>query len=81
MGVGNTAYAGGDYALAAATYRRVLDRHPGFASALNNLAQTLDKMGDPAAGERYAREAVAAGGADRGIYMETLREIHDHMKQ
>jgi len=81
MGVGNSAYAGGDYALAAATYRRVLDRHPGFAPALNNLAQTLVRMGDLAAGERYAREAVAAGGADGGIYMETLREIRDHMKQ
>jgi len=80
MGVGNTAYAGGDYALAAATYHRVLDGHPGFAPALNNLAQTLAKMGDLAAGERYAQEAVAAGGADGGIYMETLQEIRDHMK-
>jgi tetratricopeptide (TPR) repeat protein len=81
MGVGNTAYAGGDYTLAAATYRRVLERHPGFAPALNNLAQTLARMGDSAAGEHYAREAVAAGGADSAIYMETLREIRDHMKR
>jgi tetratricopeptide (TPR) repeat protein len=81
MGVGNSAYAGGDYPAAEAAYRRVLERHPGFAPALNNLAQTLAKMGDPAAGERYAREAVAAGGARRDLYMETLREIRDHMKQ
>ena len=81
MGVGDTAYAGGDYAAAEAAFRRVLERHPGFAPALNNLAQTLAKMGDLAAGERYAREAVAVGGADVTIYTETLREIRDHMKQ
>lgn len=81
MGVGNSAYAGGDYPAAEAAFRRVLEGHPGFAPALNNLAQTLARMGDPATGERYAREAVAAGGANNGIYVETLREIRDHMKQ
>jgi tetratricopeptide (TPR) repeat protein len=81
MGVGNSAYGRGDYVTAAAVYRRVLERHPGFAPALNNLAQTLARMGDWAAGERYAREAVAAGGAQRRVYSETLREIRDHMGQ
>ena len=81
MGVGNTAYAGGDYPAAEAAYRRVLERHPGFAPALNNLAQTLIRMGNLAASEHYAREAVAAGGADSEVYRETLREIRDHMKQ
>lgn len=81
MGVGNSAYAGGDYAAAAAAYRRLLERHPGFAPAMNNLAQTLAKMGDLAAGERYAREAVAAGGAQSEVYTETLREIRNHMRR
>jgi tetratricopeptide (TPR) repeat protein len=81
MGVGNSAYGRGDYAAAAAAYRRLLERHPRFAPALNNLAQTLARMGDLAAGERYAREAVAAGGAQRPVYSETLREIRDHMGQ
>ncbi|MEJ2564367.1 MAG: PA2778 family cysteine peptidase [Gammaproteobacteria bacterium] len=81
MGVGNSAYANGDYAAAATAYRRLLKRHPGFAPALNNLAQTLADMGELAAGERYAEEAVAAGGARREIYMETLREIRNHMEQ
>ena len=81
MGVGNSAYAGGDYAAAATAYRRLLTRHPGFAPALNNLAQTLAKMGKTAAGEHYAEEAVAAGGAQQEIYLETLREIRNHMEQ
>ena len=81
MGVGNSAYAGGDYTAAAAAFRRVLERHPDFAPAMNNLAQTLVKLGDPAAGERYARAAVAAGGAQHPVYVETLREIRDHMGQ
>lgn len=81
MGVGNSAYAGGDYAAAAAAYRRILKREPDFAPALNNLAQTLDKMGNAAAGEEYARKAVAAGGAQKEIYMETLREIRNHIGQ
>ena len=81
MGVGNSAYAGGDYAAAAAAFRRVLDDHPGFAPALNNLALTLSRLGDPVAGEQYAREAVAAGGAHSEVYVETLREIRDHMGQ
>jgi len=81
MGVGNTAYASGDYTAAAVAFRRVLTQHPEFAPALNNLAQTLTKLGDPAAGERYAREAVAGGGARKPVYMETLREIRDHMGQ
>ena len=81
MGVGNSAYAGGDYAAAAAAFHRVLEQHPGFAPAMNNLAQTLAKLGDPVAGERYAREAVAAGGDQRPVYLETLREIRDHIGQ
>lgn len=81
MGVGNSAYAGGDYAAAVTAYRRVLKYQSGFAPALNNLAQALAKMGDLAAGERYAREAVAAGGAHSDVYTETLREIRDHTEQ
>ena len=81
MGVGNSAYAGGDYAAAVVAYRRILNREPDFAPALNNLAQTLDKMGNAKAGEAYARKAVAAGGAQKDIYMETLREIRNHIGQ
>jgi tetratricopeptide (TPR) repeat protein len=81
MGVGNSAYAEGDYAAAAAAYRKLLQHHPDFAPAMNNLAQTLARLGDWAAGERYARAALAAGGAQHRVYEETLREIRDHKGQ
>ena len=81
MGVGNSAYAGGDYPVAEAAYRRILKSEPDFAPALNNLAETLDKMGNAKAGEVYASKAVTAGGAQKEIYLETLREIRDHIGQ
>lgn len=81
MGLGNSAYGRGDYSAAAAAYRRLLTRHPGFAPALNNLAQTLAMMGDFTAGEHYAEEAIAAGGVQHNTYAETLREIRDHIGQ
>jgi tetratricopeptide (TPR) repeat protein len=81
MGLGNSAYGGGDYAAAAEAYRRLLARHPAFAPALNNLAQVMAKSGDFAAGERYAEEAVAAGGAQSKTYAETLQAIRDHIRQ
>ena len=81
MGLGNSAYGRGDYAEAAEIYRRLLTQHPGFAPALNNLAQTMAKMGDFTAGERYAEEAIAAGGVQNKVYAETLQEIRDHIGQ
>jgi len=81
MGLGNSAYGRGDYAEAAEIYRRLLTQYPGFAPALNNLAQTMAKMGDFTAGERYAEEAIAAGGVQNKVYAETLREIRDHIGQ
>jgi len=79
MGLGNSEYNRGDYAAAAETFRRLLASHPGFAPALNNLALSLAQSGDLAAAEHYAAEAVAAGGAQREVYAETLREIHARM--
>lgn len=79
MGVGNSEYGLGDYAAAAAAYLRLLQRHPGFAPALNNLAQSLTESGDLTAAERYAEQALAAGGAQSKIYAETLREIRGRM--
>ena len=80
MGLGNSEYGRGDFAAAAAAYRRLLARRPGFAPALNNLAQTLAESGDLAAAERYAREALAAGGQNK-VYAETLQAIRSRMER
>jgi Flp pilus assembly protein TadD len=79
MGVGNSAFAEGDFVAAATAYRRLLTLHPDFAPAMNNLALSLAKQGDWSAGEHYARAAVAAGGAQRQTYQETLQQIRDHI--
>jgi tetratricopeptide (TPR) repeat protein len=81
MGLGNSQYSGGDYAAAAAVFRRVLAQHPGFAPALNNLAQSLAASGEYAAAERYAEEAMAVGGSHDKVYAETLQEIRSRMKR
>jgi tetratricopeptide (TPR) repeat protein len=80
MGVGNSEYGRGDYAAAAAAYLRLLQRHPGFAPALNNLAQSLAASGDLKAAERYAEQALAVGGMQSKIYAETLQEIRGRMR-
>ncbi len=81
MGLGNSEYGRGDYAAAAAVFRRVLARHPGFAPALNNLALTLAASGEFAAAEHYAEEAMAAAGPRDKVYAETLREIRSRIKR
>jgi hypothetical protein len=80
MGLGNSEYERGEYAAAAAAYRKLLARHSGFAPALNNLAQALARMGDLASAEHYAKEAIAIGGAESKIYADTLQDIHRRME-
>jgi tetratricopeptide (TPR) repeat protein len=80
MGLGNSEYGRGEYAAAAEAYRKLLARYSGFAPALNNLAQALAQMGDLAAAEHYAKEAIAIGGAERKIYADTWQDIHRRME-
>lgn len=78
MGLGNSLYALKDYGAAAAAYRSLLARRPAYAPALNNLAESLAAAGDLTAAERYAREAVTAGGGE-AVYETTLREIRSRL--
>jgi hypothetical protein len=80
MGLGNSLYALKDYGAAADAYRGLLTRRPAYAPALNNLAESLAAAGDLTAAERYAREAVKAGGGE-AVYETTLQEIHNRLSQ
>src|SRR3569623_1976961 len=73
FGLGNGLYAQGDYSAAAAAYRQVLSLAPGYAPALNNLAQTLADQGALTEAAAYASAALAA--EDTPAYRETLRAI------
>jgi len=61
-------------ALAEAAYRQALALDPGSGDALNNLAWLLLEQDDgrAAEAEALARRALAAGGADRHLPLDTL---------
>lgn len=75
MGLGNLAYREGDRALAATAYATVLEHHPDFAAAHNNLAQVLFEQGELTAAETHARSAVTLGGSFAPTYQRTLDRI------
>lgn len=78
LGLGNSRYAQGDYAAAAAAYRQALEVSPGFGPALNNLAQALAQQGELLEAERYAAAAVAAD-QGRAAYLDTLEDIRSRL--
>ncbi|MBE0596021.1 MAG: tetratricopeptide repeat protein, partial [Desulfuromonadales bacterium] len=59
---------------AAADYRRALERDPGEAAAMNNLAWVLLQSGRGGEGEGWARRAVAAR-PEEPAFWDTLAEI------
>ncbi len=61
VGLGNSLYAAGDKAAAAAAFQRAASDHPGSAPALINLSATLLEMGDAAAAVIAARQAMDLG--------------------
>ena len=75
LGLGNAKYAQRDLAGAAAVYRRVTQRHPGFADAWNNLAQALIELDARDEALAAARRAVAIGGPRLDTYRQTLEHI------
>lgn len=75
MGLGNTAYAAGDFAQAEAAYRQVTRDHPEAADAWNNLATVLHRTGRTGEALAAARRAIALGGARLPHYERTLRTI------
>jgi tetratricopeptide (TPR) repeat protein len=75
LGVGNARYALRDLAGAAAAYRRVTQKQPGFADAWNNLAQASFELGARDEALAAARRAVAIGGPRLDTYRETLEHV------
>jgi hypothetical protein len=75
MGLGNTAYAAGDFAQAETAYRQVTRDHPEAADAWNNLATVLHRTGRTEEAMAAARRAIALGGARLPHYERTLRTI------
>jgi Tfp pilus assembly protein PilF len=74
--LGNAEASRGEAALAEAAYRRALELAPANADALNNLAWLL--LGQPkllAEAEDLARRAVAAGGPDPHLALDTLGRV------
>ncbi len=75
LGLGNTAYAQGDFGSAERAFRRATVDHPQSAAAHNNLAQTLAEL------ERYdealaeARTAVGLGGPLADAATRTLHAV------
>jgi tetratricopeptide (TPR) repeat protein len=77
MGLGNIAYARGDFAGAAAAFRAATLRHPDAAAAYNNLADTLARQKNYSAALAAAQKAVALGGPNSAVFAQTLREIEE----
>jgi len=75
LGDGNTAYAAGDRAAAAAAYRRATEDHPDSAAAFNNLATVLGELGQFEPARHAAESAIALGGPWRTAAEATLRTI------
>jgi len=55
---GRVAYAQGDYLTAADRYRKAIEANPSDADALNNLAQVLARMGNPADALPFFERAI-----------------------
>jgi len=74
--LGNAEAGRGEAALAEAAYRRALELDPAHADALNNLAWLLLEQGDRLAeAEEVARRAVATGGPDPYLALDTLGRV------
>ena len=75
LGLGNTAYAAGDKAGAAAAFQRASDKHPDSGAAANNLAVALMELGQLKAARAAAERALALGEPWRAAAVDTLASI------
>jgi len=75
MGVSNSYYALGKLEQAAITLNTLIQQHPEFAPAYNNLAQIYLDRGQLAEAEKQAQHAVKLGGKYQQTYEQTLQEI------
>ena len=75
LGLGNTAYAGGDVESAERAFRKAVLIHPGSAAAHNNLAQALADLKRFEEALAEARIAVDLGGPHEEISIRTLNAL------
>lgn len=75
LGLGNTAYAEGDFETAERAFRRAVVSHPQSAAAHNNLAQTLAELGRYEEALAEARVAVSLGGPLEDAATRTLHGV------
>lgn len=75
MGLGNSAYAAGDRAAAAAAFRSAASAHPEHGAAFNNLAVVLGELGQVDEARTAAQTAIGLGGPWRDEAQATLRTL------
>ncbi len=75
MGYANLLAASGAHSAARDQFSALLTQYPDYAPAHNNLASTLQALGDHAHALAHARFAVALGGEYRESYRATLLAI------
>jgi tetratricopeptide (TPR) repeat protein len=78
VGLGNTAYALGNFTEAAIALRSAIALRPDSAIAHNNLADTLLQQNDAATALTHARRAVELGGGEPA-FARTLHDIEAHI--
>lgn len=81
LGLGNSAYAAGDRAAAAAAYQQASVLHPDSGPAFNNLAVTLMELGRLQEARVAAERALAIGGPWRAAALDTLTSIERAQKK
>jgi len=80
MGLGNCRYAFGDLLGAHKAFSRATTVHPSSGAAFNNLAHVLAEQGRYREAIQMATRAVALGGPNKALYLQTLQEIRAAVK-
>ncbi len=75
LGLGNSAYAGGDRTAAAEAFRSATIAHPDNGAAFNNLAVVLGELGQLDEARAAAQTAINLGGPWRDEAQSTLRSL------
>lgn len=75
LGVGNSAYAGGDRVAAAEAFRSAAAAHPDNGAPFNNLAVVLGELGQLEEARAAAQAAIDLGGPWRSEAQATLRSL------
>jgi tetratricopeptide (TPR) repeat protein len=75
LGLGNAAYAQGDWNTAQLAYTQAVNTHPEFADGWNNLAQLRLERGEPALALEAIAHAIELGGPRLPRYLELRQRI------